>query len=329
MVTRAVRERLAQDIGAWLADGLISAETHGLLGERYGAGAFGFGQAVKYLGISGALVAFFGLLGLAATVSQSMGVAAAILLLVGAGLTWWGIRLSLNSLGRYRVSSSIVLALGVVTAILGVGLAAYSLGVRDRTIVLVTGTLVLPAIGLLAYRFRNLFLLVLGLLGFFHWVGSWTTMGSRSSYELDIQDPRLMCGAALLAVLVGVWHELRLRRWTGRFFQAYEALGLVYLNLSLLILTIDAPDGWGSRRVWIAALAVAAVGQIVAGARLHSGLFTGFGVTALAVNMFTRYHELFWDRLHAGVFFLLGGLALFGVGVACELLMKRGRTVAP
>jgi hypothetical protein len=329
MVTRAVRERLAQDIGAWLTDGLISPDTHELLGGRYEARAFGVGQAVKYLGISGGLLAFFGLLGLAAAASQSMAISVAILLLVGAGLIWWGFRLSLDPLGRRGVSSSIVLALGIASATLGVGLAAYQLGVQDKTLVVVTGTLVLPVVGLLAYRFRNLFLLILALLGLFHWVGSWTAMVGRSTYELSIQDPRLMCGAALLVVAVGVWHELRLRPRTGRFFQVYQALGLAYLDLSLLILTIDSPHGWGSQPLWIAALALVAVGQILAGARLHSGLFTGFGVTALALNIYTRYFESFWGRLHQGVFFLLGGLALFAAGVACELLMKRVRTVSP
>jgi hypothetical protein len=53
MVTRAVRERLAQDIGGWLTDGLVSPEAHALLAKRYEARTFGAGQAVKTLGISG------------------------------------------------------------------------------------------------------------------------------------------------------------------------------------------------------------------------------------------------------------------------------------
>lgn len=120
-------------------------------------------------------------------------------------------------------------------------------------------------------------------------------------------------------------HELHLRERTGRFFQAYEAVGLVYLNLSLLILTIHGDELGGGTSLWIAAFALAAVGQIIAGARLHNGLMTAFGVTALGVNVYTRYFEYFWQRTHQGVFFLLGGLSLFGAGVACELLLKRAR----
>ena len=136
-----------------------------------------------------------------------------------------------------------------------------------------------------------------------------------------------MSVAALLAVGAGVWHEIYLRERTGRFYQAYEALGLAYLNLSLLILSIF-PEG-GSQLPWVLAFAAAGIAQIVAGARLHNGLFTGFGVTALAVNLYTRYFEYFWERTHKGVFFLVGGVSLLGAGLACEILLKRIRSTSP
>ncbi|MBK8481830.1 MAG: hypothetical protein IPL40_11720 [Proteobacteria bacterium] len=328
MAVRAMRERLAQDLGAWLTDGLISKETHELLRQRYELRSFGVGQAIKYLGISGGLLAFFGLLGLAGAISSSMVVASFLLLAVGAGLTWGGIWLSIDKLGRYGISSKVVLTLGLVTATLGIGVAAHSFDVPEEQIVLVTGVLTLPVIGFLAYRFGNIFVLILGLLGFFHWVGSWTAMFGRSTYGVFIQDPRLMSAAALLGIGIGIYHELHLRARTGRFFQAYEAVGLVYLNLSLVIMTIDGDARWGGANIWIAAFALAAIGQIVAGARLHNGLMTAFGVTAFGVNVYTRYFEHFWQRTHEGVFFLLGGLSLFGAGVACELLLKRVREKA-
>lgn len=328
MAVRAVRERIAQDHGAWLTDGLISKETHDLLRQRYMPRSFGIGQAIKYLGISGGLLAFFGLLGLAGAISNSMVVASLLLLAVGVGLTWGGIWLAADTMGRYGTSSKIVLTLGLVTASLGIGVAAQSFGLPDETVVVVTGAVALPVVGFLAYRLGNIFVLILGLIGFFHWLGSWTAMIGRSTYEVFIQDPLLMSAAALLGVGVGVYHELHLRERAGRFFQAYEAVGLVYLNLSLLILSIDGDARWGPAYVWIAAFALAAVGQVIAGARLHNGLFTAFGVTALGVNVYTRYFEHFWQRTHQGVFFLIGGLFLFSTGAYCEVLLKRARRPA-
>jgi len=336
MMTQALRERLAQDVSAWLTDGLISKSTYDLLRERYDARRFGIAGAIKYVGISGGLLAFFGLLGLVGALGGE-GLGALLLLAVGGALTGAGIWLANDALARYPASSKVVLALGVVAATLGIGMVVHLVKPRAETVVFATGLLALPAVGFLAYRFHNIFLLVLGLVGFFHWVGSWTSMFGRSTYAISIEDPRLMCAAAIAALGVGVWHEVQWRERMGRFYQAYEALGLVYLNLSLLILSTFG-GGWTgpaftgmrtSQLVWIGVFAAAAVGQIVAGARLHNGLFTGFGVTALAINIYTRYYEDFWERTHVGVFFLVGGLTLFGAGFGCELLLQRFRSTTP
>lgn len=132
-----------------------------------------------------------------------------------------------------------------------------------------------------------------------------------------------MIVAALAALIAGVCHERILREETGRFYLAYETLGLIYLNMSLLIQTIDWRGTHNEAKAWIAVWALAAILQIVAGARLHNPLLTGFGATALAINIYTRYYEQFWDRMHAGVFFLLGGGALFAAGLMCEVLLRR------
>jgi hypothetical protein len=328
MASRAVRERLAQDIGLWLADGLVAKETHDLLCQRYDARDFGLAQVIKSLGVAGGMIAFFGLLGLMAALSGSKMFAAFLLLAVGAGLTAGGIRLSLDKMGRYSISSKVVLMLGVVMAIMGIGLALDSMNVSGPRGVFVAGLLGLAPVAVLAYKFRNTFLLVLGLIGFFHWVGSWTAMYGQSTYEISIQDPRLMSVAALAVVAAGIYHERALREQTGRFFQAYEAVGMVYLNLSLLILTIELNREWGQAGLWILILTGAAIAQIVAGAALHNPLMTGFGVTTFAINAYTRYYEAFWNQMHAGVFFLLGGLALLGAGLVCELVLKRQRESA-
>lgn len=319
----SVSERLAQDIGTWLTDGLVSKETHDLLHDRYTARTFGLGQAAKYVGLSGGLLIVFGLLGLVGAMADSAVFAAFLLFAVGAGLTWGGIRLSLDRLGRYGFSSNVVLALGIVAAMLGLGVGVHSVVRDENETLFITGLLGLPMCFGLAYRFGNTFVLILGVLGSFHWVGSSTAMLGRSTYGMSIQDPRVMAIAALCGLGCGLYHERFLREKTGRFFLAYEAISLVYLNLLLLTLSIDG--GHGTRLVWVVLLFVAALGQILAGARLPNGLLTGFGVTAFALNLYTRYFEHFWDRTHEGVFFLAGGLTLFALGFGCEVLLRRHR----
>ncbi len=320
----AWRERLAEDLGLWLIDGLISKETYDLLRQRYDGRRLGLARAIRFCGIGGGMLAFFGLLGLAGAAVGSALFGAMLLLAVGAGLTTWGIRLSLDPLGRNTMSADVLLVLGMVSGIGGVAVACQAFGWQDTRLLRITGTLTLPILFVLAYRYRNIFLLILGLMGLFHWVGTWTAMFGQSTYEISIQDPRLMSVAALVAVGLGIYHELRLTERTGRFYQAYEALGLVYLNLSLLIMTIFPK--WGPPPVWMVVLTAASIGQIVLGARLHNGSFTGFGVTAFAVNLYTRYFELCWENTPLGIFFIAGGLSLFAAGLGCEMLLKRLRS---
>jgi hypothetical protein len=323
MANEAARERMAHDVGLWLADGLISNETHDLLRERFGAKSFGIAKAVKSLGIAGGIVAFFGVLGLIGAMSRSEGVIAFLLIVAGACLTVPAIHLSMDKLGRYPASSKVLLFLGVITAVLGIGVAINAAGLDGPRVFFVMGIVTIVPAAILAYRFKNSFLLYVTLIGLFHWVGSWTDMYGRSTYELAVDDPRLMSLAALVVVLIGVFHERTLREQTGRFYQAYEVMGLIYLNLSLLILTLDPPHA--AAPLWIGIWFIAAILQIVAGALEHSPLFTGFGVTAFAINAYTRYYEEFWNRMHAGVFFFAGGLTLFVAGALCEVVLRRAQ----
>jgi len=329
MAARAVRERLAKDLSLWLADGLIPADTCSLLQQRYNAGAYGIGQAVKSLGIAGGLFAFFGLLGLVAAMSRSQLFAGLLLAGTGSALMAAGIRLDSDKLARHSTSSKALLLLAVTCVGLGIAVVCDGMNIKGDSLILLTGALSLAPVLVFAYRFNNPFLLLLGLLIFFHWVGSWSRMFGRSTYEFSIQDPRLTCVAALAVIGIGVCHEQALRHRTGRFFRAYEILGLLYLDISLLILSLEWNWRVGREPFWIYVLFAAAVAQIIAGARLHNPLFTGFGVTAFAVSVFTRYFEGYWRRLHMGTFFFLGGLGLFVAGAACEVLLRRMQQAAP
>jgi hypothetical protein len=309
-----VRARIVDDIQLWQADGLIAADTAALLRERYQDEEFGVVGVIKYLGIAGGALAFFGLLGLVSALAQSEMFGALVTLGSAVGFFYFGLRLSLDSRNRFAVSSKAVLALGAMSLAGGVALVAHAAGGRWQDMLVATGLVWLPLVFVLAYRFQNSFLLILGLLGFFHWVGSCEAMLGRSTYAFEVDQPITMVPVALGVIALGIFHERALQRRTLRFYLAYQALGLVYFNLSLLTLSI-----WGKDTLpYLVLFTVAAIGQIIAGARLKSGLFTGFGVTFLAIDLYTRYYEHFWDKLDKGLFFLVGGALLFGAGVLFE-----------
>jgi hypothetical protein len=320
-----VKERLAQDLALWQADGLVSPEAAGVLRARFDVAGFGLAAAAKYLGVVGALFAGFGLLGLIGAMTGSLLAGALLLLAVAAGLLRWGLRMSHDRLGRYAQSSKAVLAVGLF-ALAGAGAAAAAAAEGEAAaIVLATGLVTVPVAFALAYRFGNGFLLVLALLALFHWVGAWHEMVGRNVYALEVQDPRAMSAVATLAAVVGVLHRRGRFPAPRAFGTAWLAVSLVYLNLSLVILTVDGGHPLG----WIVLFAAAGIAQVVAGAIEKSAVLLGFGVTALGVNLFTRYFERFWDGMGKGLFFLLGGAALFAFGAACERLARRAGEVRP
>ena len=240
-------------------------------------------------------------------------------MMAGAAFGAAGIVYARDALGRYRWSSKMALSLGVFLASSAIAVLLYSAGVRESKLVFVGGWIILPLILFLAYRFRITFLLVLALVEFFHWIGSWTSMWGRGEYVLEVQDPKVMALAAVAVVGIGIWHEEALAERTGRFFAAYESLGLVYLNLSLLILSID---GGPHAAPWVAVFTMAAIAQIVAGAMLRNSIVLGFGVTFAFIDGFTRFYERFWDAWEKAVFFLAIGAITFGVGAACEFALR-------
>ncbi len=324
MAGRTTKEQLQQDIAVWFADGVIEKETLDVLSERYEAQRFGGIGVIKYLGIAGGLRAFFGIMGLVTAMTESAGFSAVVLGCVGGGLTYWGLRLARNVQDRYATSSKVIVTLGVVLWTSAIGVLSGVVGFEDEAILTLVGIFSLPIAFFLAYRSRNTYLLILTLLGMFHWIGAWNAMCGRSTYVFAVQDPRMMCVVALAAIGVGLYHEWNLYPRPGRFYQAWESLGLAYLNMSLLILSIWAGHG-ESTAAWVVLFTVACVAQIALGARWQSGLLRGFGITFLVIDVFTRDHETFWNDLSLGAYLLAGGVGLVVAGGCIEMLTRMFR----
>jgi hypothetical protein len=317
MPRKAVRQRLHDDVSVWYLDGIVDEPTREYLRERYLSQRAGWIGIIKYTGVIGGLIAFFGILGMFATMTESMIVTALLLAVTGAALVKWGIRLDASVPARFTVSSKIVLTLG---ALLGVGsvvtLVAW-MGVEEEMLALISGFICIPIAFYLSYKYRNNYLLILSILSSFRWIGAWHAMLGRSSYVFALYDPVTISLVALAAIAVGIYHERCLYPRTGGFYRVWEALGLLYVNMALLQLTIQV-DCTIARVVWILIFTVAGIAQIVAGAVLSNSLFGNFGMVFYCINIFTRYHEFLWDALAGGWFFLLGGLLMFLCGAGVE-----------
>jgi hypothetical protein len=323
MTSRAVKRRLAEEVSLWQADGLLGDEAAGLLRQRYDVRGFGLASIARTLGVTGALFAGFGILGAVGALSGSLALGTVELLAVAGGLLAWGLRMARDPLGRSPQSARAILAIGLFALAAAGALASEAADLGTGGAVLLSGLASLPVAVALAYRFRIGFLLVLALLGLFHWIGSWHSMVGRSTYAFDIQDPRVMALAAAAAAGVGILQRRGRLPGPAGFDAAFLSVGLTYLNLSLLILTVDSGRATGAAAAWIAAAFAAALIQILLGALEKSAVLIGFGVSAFGVNLFPRYFERFWDHLELGLLLLVGGALLFAFGAGCEWLARR------
>ena len=319
------RDLLTREVTDWHQQGLISQPLLDTLLSRYETHGRFLAALLKWLGLFAIFQLGLAVLAFIAMMAQSALLAALLLGGVGAGLWWFGARLATDPkqlhpfTGAALVTASLAAAFGAFV-LLHVALGGEPDGQAIPTILLLTGILA----ALTAYRYYLRWPLLLALLLFFHGLGAWHAYGGHGAYFAHIQDERLMALAALAAILLGLWHERRLepgslRRCAG-FGGLYLIFGLLYLNLSLWFLTL-----FGKPLGWMLTFTAVGIGQIVVGARLRDARFTGFGIVFLAIDLYTRLFEHFWDRLSAGTFFLIAGALAMVLGYGFERQAHRER----
>jgi hypothetical protein len=170
------------------------------------------------------------------------------------------------------------------------------------------------------------FLLSLG-----NWFGAETGyMSGWGAYWLGMNYPVrfIFFGGALLALC---W-LLRGRLQARHLYTTSKAMGLTYLFVALWIMSIFGNydiDNWygvtqASLLPWALLFAVAAVLCIYISLKTDDGMLRGFGLTFLAINLYTRYFEYFWDGMNKVVFFLLLAASLAVIGRYAERIWHAG-----
>lgn len=316
---RAVAEKLANEVADWGHRGLIDSDLQALLSERYASDVTLGRILLRWLGFIAVMLLAASVLGFIGTV---VGEAAAYLappLLGGAAFILWqkGTAMAVDPTQRYATSGAVL-----VTFSLFVGFAAimifYALadGGNNRYAVPVMMLVVSAAAFVTAYRYGLRWPLLIGILMAFHALGHMHSYGGRGSYFMGIADERITLVVAVISLLTGMWHErtveIQEKRLTG-FGHVFIVFGLLYANMSFWFLSL--PRG---KLLAVLFFAGAGIAQLVAGARFHDGRFIGFGIVFLAINLYTRMFESFWNEMSKGTFLLLaGGIALV-IGVFFE-----------
>jgi hypothetical protein len=324
---KLVAEKIAGQVADWGHAGLIDPELSATLQSRY-ATEVSMGRVfVRWLGFLALTMLGMSVLGF---IGMAMGEAAQFLAPFALGcaayVSWTkGVAMASDPQQQYATSGAVFVTFGLTLGFAAL-MAAYLVvgGGSGRYSAPVIMAITAGAAVYTAYRFGLRWPLLLGVLLGFHALGNMHSYGGSGSYFMGIQDERLTLFVAVISIAFGLWHEQSLERDSERrdvgFGQVYIVFGLLYANMTLLFLSLPRLE-----LMFTLVFSAACIAQIVLGARLHDGRFTGFGIVFLSINIYTRMFEFFWDEVSKGAFFLTAGTIAMLAGTVFELRARNLR----
>jgi hypothetical protein len=180
--------------------------------------------------------------------------------------------------------------------------------------------------GLLAWRLDSRLIWLFALVSLGSWFGTETGYQTQwSHYFLGMNYPLRFVVFGIL--LVAACHLLRNRKWFGSFWELTYVVGLLYLFLSLWLLSIFGNYGtidswWKVKQItlfyWgIISLAMAG-GFMFYGLRFKDSIAREFGITFLIIFIYTKYFEYFWDSTNHTLFFAILAISFWLIGRKAE-----------
>ena len=164
------------------------------------------------------------------------------------------------------------------------------------------------------------------MISFGGWFGAETGYQSGwGAYYLGMNYPVrfVLFGGILTLVALNMDHIKRIQ-----FLQNTTLImGLLYLFIALWILSIFGDyqnmDDWHKAKPmelfhWSLLFAAVAIAAIYHGIKYENNITKGFGLTFIFINLYTRFFEYFWDKLHMGIFFALLAASFWYLGSKAE-----------
>ncbi|GAA4929278.1 DUF2157 domain-containing protein [Mucilaginibacter defluvii] len=180
--------------------------------------------------------------------------------------------------------------------------------------------------GFLAWRMDSSLIWLFALISLGSWFGTETGYQTRwANYFLGMNYPLRF--VAFGTVLVTVVYLLRSKKWFERFWELTYIVGLLYLFLSLWMLSIfgnyGSMDAWYqikqiSLYYWGIISAVIAGGFLWLGLKTKDAIAREFGITFLLIFIYTKYVEYLWDHIDHTIFFAILGLSFWLIGRKAE-----------
>jgi len=180
--------------------------------------------------------------------------------------------------------------------------------------------------GLIGFFSKSNLIWLFALLSLGSWLGTETGYASGwGAYYLGMNYPLRFVLFGVILVMTAFVFEKKYN--FGRLFKTTLAVGLLYLFISLWMMSIFGNYGdiksWSSIKQielfhWAFLFGLVAAGAIFHGLKFGNGMTKGFGITFLFINLYTRYFEYFWNMTHKAIFFCILGISFWVIGSKSE-----------
>lgn len=191
--------------------------------------------------------------------------------------------------------------------------------------------------GFLGWKLQSRLIWLFSLISLGSWFGTETGYQTRwADYFLGMNYPLRF--VAFGALLVAAYHLLKKKEWFARFTELTYVVGLLYLFLSLWMLSIFGNLGnldtwWRVKQIslfyWGIISAVVAGGFLFYGLKTKDVVAREFGITFLLIFIYTKYFEYFWEHTNKTLFFAILAGSFWLIGRKAEKIWNlRSREIA-
>ncbi len=325
---------ILKEINKWHDKNIIEEEVYSRLSSMYQENEWDFTTIIKWALIIGAVMIGIGLISFISFIIQSIIFVILILSALSLSGYYYGFKLKQRDFKYYFPKTGNALV-AVSSLLLGADIFAinkflFNEGIHWTTLILVISIIYL----FIAYFKDNTLVLVFSLLGFAAWFGAETGyMSGWGAYYLGLNYPMRFALISPIIILIGYLHKRLKLTIPESFIKTYYSFGLLFVNLSLWILSIfghqGGLDNWGFSSNNIELLFFSIVWLIVdviifiIGTKFKEKMFVGYAITFIILNLYTRYFEYFWDKMYKSLFFIvLGGISII-IGLYFERKLSK------
>lgn len=325
---------ILKEIEEWYNQDIIEKRLYNHLSSMYQENEWDFTTIIKWTLIIGAVMISIGLISFISLVVQSIVFVILILSTMFFLGYYYGFKLKKVDFKYYYPKTGNAL-IAISSLLLGADIFAINRFIFNEGIY---WTILIALISIIylfiAYFKENTLILVFSLLGFAVWFGAETGyISGWGAYFLGLNYPIRFTLISPLIILIGYIHKRLNFSVPKSFIRTYYSFGLLFVNLSLWILSIFGYQGglnnWTFSSNNLELLFFSIIWFIIdliiftIGTKVKDKMFVGYAVTFIILNLYTRYFEYFWDKMYKSLFFvILGGISII-IGLYFEKKLSK------